>query len=184
MVVHCTVSNHSLAPHCGCHWDNIYAQLLFLSTLQLLLLNRFFFSIRGMKTDLKSSVIHTSVCMTSDGTAWQQRKQLNRGAKLRADKCWRHFLYKSESLMSQLFSLTPTEPSYIFYLFWIICCDVRPVSLNWGCASACSTMFSVFGLKIHRNDTTAVNFFLSNEIRKILIYYKLHVIMLNIFLFN
>lgn len=53
--------------------------------------------------------------------------------------------------MSQIFSLTLTKPSCIFYLFWIICCaDIIPVLLNWGCASACSTMFSVFVLRTYK----------------------------------
>lgn len=75
----------------------------------------------------------------------------SRGTKSRADKCWHHFLFKCESLMSQIFSLTLTKPSCIFYLFWIICCaDIIPVLLNWGCASACSTMFSVFVLRTYK----------------------------------
>lgn len=124
--LHCTVSNHSIAAPCRCHWKrqwfnyNISPQFLIRSTLQFLF-NSLLFS-WGTKTE------------ASDRTAWQQCKQ--RDAKSRADKCWRHFRLKCESLMSQLFSLTLTEPSCLFFfLFWIIrWADMRLVSLNWGCA--------------------------------------------------
>lgn len=118
----CSVSNYSLTAPSGCWWElqgpnvNISLNSLNSPSITIITFKRISFQL-GYKLRPKVLCLLFYVFDVCVGVMWLHGNNItncSRGAKSRADKCWCHFLFKCESLMSQLFCLTLTKPPCIF----------------------------------------------------------------------